>query len=92
MKIYSPEGSPGQPVHGLAQGPSTLKDSKIAGLDNGKPGAAVLLESAGQQFCQVSGARWLGVRAKGSAATPVEEPLRRELASGADLVLTAAAD
>lgn len=92
MKIYSPAGSVGKPVHGLAQAPKPLQQCRVAGLDNGKPGAALLIESAGQRIAQISGATWLGVRAKGSAATPVEEPLLNELANDADFVITGTAD
>lgn len=92
MKIYSPAGSEGKPVHGLAKEPQALAQAGVAALDNGKPGAAVLLESAGRELCAISGARWLGVHTKGSAATPAEEPVLRALAREADLVLTATAD
>lgn len=92
MKIYSPEGSVGKPVNGLAQMPGPLGQCRIAGLDNGKPGAALLIESAGQRIAQITGAIWTGVRAKGSAATPVEEPLLQELVNDADLVITGTAD
>ena len=92
MKIYSPAGSVGQPVNGLAQVPKPLAQCRIAGLDNGKPGAAQLIESAGQRIAQITGATWIGVRAKGSAATPVEEPLLNALANDADVVITGTAD
>jgi hypothetical protein len=92
MKIYSPAGSVGRPVHGLAEAPKPLRQSNIIGLDNGKPGAAVLIQSAGQRIAQISGANWLGVRAKGSAATPVEDQLLSDLVRDADFVLTGTAD
>lgn len=92
MKIYSPAGSVGRPVHGLAQAPKPLRQSSIVGLDNGKPGAALLIERAGQCIAQISGASWLGVKAKGSAATPVEDQLLSELVNDADFVITGTAD
>lgn len=92
MKIYSPAGSVGKPVNGLAQVAVPLGQSRIVGLDNGKPGAALLLESAGQRIAQITGASWLGVRAKGSAATPLEQPLLEGLINEADLVITGSAD
>lgn len=92
MKIYSPAGAVGKPVNGLAQAPKPLNQARIVGLDNGKPGAALLIESAGKRIAQITGANWLGVRAKGSAATPVEEPLLQELVNDADFVITGTAD
>lgn len=92
MKIYSPAGSVGRPVYGLAAPPKSLRQSRIVGLDNGKPGAALLIETAGQRIAQISGANWLGVRAKGSAATPVEEQLLSELINDTDFVITGTAD
>ena len=92
MKIYSPAGSVGRPVHGLAEAPKPLRQSRLVGLDNGKPGAALLIESAGQRIAQISGASWLGVRAKGSAATPAEDLLLSELVNDADCVITGTAD
>lgn len=92
MKIYSPAGSVGRPVHGLAEAPKPLRQSSIVGLDNGKPGAALLIESAGQAIAELSAASWLGVRAKGSAATPVEDVLLSDLVNDADYVITGTAD
>ncbi len=92
MKIYAPEGTVGLPVHGLAPFVRPISDSGLIGLDNGKPGAALLLEATGKRFCQRTGARWLGIRAKGSAATPVERALLRELVGEGNLALTGTAD
>lgn len=92
MKVYSPAGSVGRPVHGLAKALKPLRESTVIGLDNGKPGAAVLIESAGQFIAQASGASWLGVRAKGSAATPVEDALLSDFVNDADFVITGTAD
>ena len=92
MKIYSPAGFVGRPVHGLAEAPKPLQESRIVGLDNRKPGAAVLIESAGQRIAQITGANWLGVRVKGTAATPVEEDVLSGLVNDADYVITGTAD
>lgn len=92
MRIYSPEGFIGRPVQGLAEAPKPLHQSRIVGLDNRKPGAALLIESAGQRIAQITGATWIGVRVKGTAATPVEEDLLSELVNDADYVITGTAD
>lgn len=92
MKIYSPAGFIGRPVHGLAEAPKPLHESRIVGLDNRKPGAALLIESAGERIAQITGATWLGVRAKHTAATPVEEDLLAELVNDAEYVITGTAD
>ena len=92
MRIYSPAGVIGRPVYGLAKAPKPLRQSRIAGLDNRKPGAAVLIESAGKRIAQITGASWIGLRVKGTAATPVEEDLLSELVNDADYVITGTAD
>ena len=92
LRIHSPEGAVGAQPRNLAPAPSTLRGLRIAALDNGKPGADVLLQAAAQQLAERSGAIYTGLRRKGSAATPCEDALFAELARSADLVLTGTAD
>lgn len=91
-RIYAPDGATGTARRALAASPSTLAGKRIAALDNGKPGAAFLLETLGQSLARRTQAEFVGVFAKGSAATPCEEDLFAELLGTADLVLTGTAD
>ena len=43
IRIQSPEGVPGRPGASLARSPELLAGRRLAVLDNGKPGAALLL-------------------------------------------------
>ncbi len=92
MKIYSPAGAVGRQIQGLAAPPKPLSESRIVGLDNRKPGAAVLIEGVGKRIADITGATWVGVRAKRTAATPVEDDLLQELVNDADYVITGTAD
>jgi hypothetical protein len=91
-RIYAPEGAVGQPETVLAALPRPLTGRRIVALDNGKPGAGILLEHLGRQLATRTGAVFAGSMRKGSAATPCEEPLRVKIHEGADLVLTGTAD
>lgn len=92
LRIHSPEGAIGREPAFLAAAPAVLSGRRIAVLDNGKPGAELLLVSLAEQIAERSGAHFVGSRRKGSAATPCEEDLLDELRSSADLVLTGTAD
>ena len=63
-----------------------------AALDNGKTGAARLLQSMGEALAERTGAIFVGVHQKQTAATPCEPNLLERLASEAEVVLTGTAD
>jgi hypothetical protein len=92
MRIYAPDGSIGSDVSPLAETPDVLSGRRIAVLDNGKPGAATLISRLAEQLGERTGAVFVGVHRKGSAATPCEDELLRQLTEVADLVLTGTAD
>ena len=92
IRIHSPEGSVGRPALALASAPDLLTGRRLAALDNGKPGAELLLRRIAEGLARRTGADFVGVRRKRSAATPCEEELLGELGGMADLVLTGTAD
>ena len=92
IRIQSPEGAVGTPGVSLAQAPAVLAGRRLAVLDNGKPGAELLMRRVAERLAERTGAIFAGVRRKGSAATPCEEDLLRELTQDAELVLTGTAD
>lgn len=92
MKIYSPDGFVGRQIQGLAEAAKPLAEARIVGLDNRKPGAAVLIEGAGQRIADITGATWVGIKVKGTAATPVEDDVLEALVNDADYVITGTAD
>jgi len=92
MKIYSPEGSVGRSEIALAPLPAVLAGIRILALDNGKPGADLLLGHLAEGLAARTGAIAQGLVQKGSAATPCEEGLLEEVRGRADLVLTGTAD
>jgi hypothetical protein len=92
VRIESPQGAVGTPAIALAAAPELLAGRRLAVLDNGKPGAALLLCRAAERLSARTGARFAGVRRKGSAATPCEDGLLRELTEDVELVLTGTAD
>ena len=75
-----------------SRGEEALLEARIVGLDNRKPGAALLIESAAKRIAQITGATWVGNRSKGTAATPVEDDLLAEIVNDADYVITGTAD
>jgi len=91
-KIHSPEGRIGEAGAALASSPEVLAGLRIAVLDNGKPGARLLMETLAEQLAERSGAQLAGVFLKGSAATPCEEALLAELVERAELIVTGTAD
>ncbi|MBW2269704.1 MAG: hypothetical protein JRH16_14110 [Deltaproteobacteria bacterium] len=92
IHIYAPDGNVGVAARALATAPAGLAGCKLLVLDNGKPGAEVLLGHAAERIAQRTGALYLGSRRKGSAATPCEPELLHELEAEADLILTGTAD
>jgi hypothetical protein len=92
IRILSPEGSVGRPARSLASSPELLAGRRLLVLDNGKPGAELLLRRIAEGVVKRTGASLVGVRRKRSAATPCEEELFTELVDGAELVLTGTAD
>lgn len=92
LQIYAPDGSVGVPARELAPAPSRLAGTKFLVLDNGKPGADILLRHTAEGIAARTGALYLGMRRKGSAATPCEPDLLRELETEADFILTGTAD
>ena len=92
LHIYAPEGSVGDAALTLAPTLSSLAGRKLLVLDNGKPGADLLLCHTAERIAARTGAVYLGARRKGSAATPCEATLLNELTAEADFILTGTAD
>ena len=92
IRIYSPEGATGRPPRALAASPAVLSGRRLAILDNGKPNAAVVMQRLADKLVERAGVEFVGVFAKGSAATPCEPELLAEIQARADLVLTGSAD
>ena len=92
IRIHSPEGSIGRPARALASSPEVLAGRRLVVLDNGKPGAELLLRRMAEGVASRTGASFVGVHRKRTAATPCEEELLGELEQTADLVLTGTAD
>lgn len=92
IRILSPEGAIGRPARQLASSPDVLSGRRLVALDNGKPGAELLLRRMGEGVAARTGAAFGGVRRKRTAATPCEDALLGELVRDADLVLTGTAD
>lgn len=92
MKILSPEGSVGVRNISLAASPPVLAGRRLAVLDNGKPGAALLMSQLAERLAERTQITFVGVHRKRTAATPCEESLIEEIAQAADLVLTGTAD
>ena len=92
IRIHSPEGGIGRPERALASSPDVLAGRRLVVLDNGKPGAELLMRRMAEGVASRTGATLVGVRRKRTAATPCEEELLGELEQAADLVLTGTAD
>jgi len=92
IEIYPPEGSIGNAPLELARMPREFSGLRLIGLDNGKPGAALLLEKVGERLASRVGVDFIGVLAKGSAATPCEDERFEEILERSDLIITATAD
>ncbi len=92
VRIYAPDGTVGTARRSLAASPSTLAGRRIAVLDNGKPGAAFILEELAGNLSRRTQSEFVGVFAKGSAATPCEDDLFQDLVGRADIILTGTAD
>jgi hypothetical protein len=92
IEVYAPDGSTAPPPLALAPLPATLAGRRLVVLDNGKPGAALVMSRIAERLAQRAGMEWLGVRRKGTAATPCEPDLLAALARESDVVLTGSAD
>lgn len=92
IRIYAPDGVAGPAQTNLASIPDSLGGRRIVVLDNGKPGAEELLTGIAEQLRDRTGGVFAGLRRKGSAATPCEDPLLDRIVGEADLVLTGTAD
>ena len=92
MRILSPEGSAGRPHVVRARAPGALAGRRLVVLDNGKPGAELLLSRAAERLSARAGVVFAGVRKKRTAATPCEVELLRALGAEAELALTGTAD
>jgi hypothetical protein len=92
LRIYAPDGSVGADAAPMAASLDVLTGCRIAVLDNGKPGADVLMLHLAGRLAERTGAVLAGLQRKGSAATPCEDTLLAELTQAADLVLTGTAD
>ena len=92
MRILSPEGSVGTRGVSLAPSPPVLSGRRLAVLDNGKPGAVLVLTGVAERLAERAGVEFVGVHRKLTAATPCEDTLIAEIVQGADLVLTGTAD
>jgi hypothetical protein len=92
LVVHSPEGRVGAAPAALAQSPEVLAGRRILVLDNGKPGAALLMQELAERLGARCGARVAGMLRKGSAATPCEDALLDDIVERADLVLTGTAD
>ena len=90
--VHSPEGRIGAAPAALAASPEVLAGRRLLVLDNGKPGAALLMGALAERLGARCGARVEDVLRKGSAATPCEDALLDEIVERADLVLTGTAD
>jgi hypothetical protein len=92
MRILAPDGAIGRPLVSLARLPEALAGRRLVVLDNGKPGADVLLGRAAQRLAARVRVTFVGVRRKRTAATPCEVELLRALGAEAELALTGTAD
>ena len=91
--IYSPEGRVDAEATPTGRVPvGTLAGKRIAALDNGKSGASHLLRALGERLAARSGADFVGVFQKQTAATPCETDLLDWLAAEVEVVLTGTAD
>ena len=91
MRLVDPAGAVAPPAVGLAPGLPVLAGRRIAVLDIGKPHARLLLTTLAERLAARTDARVTLVVAKGTAATPAEPDILRQLAA-ADLVVTGSAD
>ena len=92
-KIYCPEGRVDPNAAPTARVPvGPLAGKRIGALDNGKSGAAHLLRALGERLAARTGATFVGVEQKQTAATPCETDLLDRLAAEVEVVLTGTAD
>ena len=91
VRLVSPEGRVHVPRTPLAPARPDLAGTRIAVLDNGKPNARLLLTTIAERVAARTAAEVAFVVGKGTAATPAEPEILRQLAA-ADLVVTGSAD
>ena len=92
IRIYAPDGVTGDLPAKLTPAPAAIAGCRIAVLDNGKPGADVLMGHLAERLAERTGAIYAGIQRKGSAATPCEDALVEAIVEDVDLVLTGTAD
>ncbi len=92
IRIHSPIGNVGSRSIDLAPAPDILAGLRLAVLDNGKPGAALLLGRAAELLAGRARIELVGMHRKRTAATPCDDALLEEISKGTDLVLTGTAD
>jgi hypothetical protein len=92
IRILAPEGNVGERMIALAPAPEVLSGRRLLILDNGKPGAADLMQRVAERLAERAGLDFGGVHRKRTAATPCAEELIDAIAKEADLALTGTAD
>ncbi len=92
VRIYAPDGPVGEEALVMAPPLDVLAGRRLIVLDNGKPQADVLMGQLASRLAERAGVSYVGIRRKGSAATPCEPDLLDEIVAGADLVVTGTAD
>ena len=89
--IHSPEGSTDRPRTEPAPAPASLEGVRVGILDNTKPNADVLLQSAARELCARTGARLVRVDTK-NAALPAKDQVLDGITREVQVVLTGSAD
>jgi hypothetical protein len=92
LRILSPEGRVGDRRIALAASPEVLAGRKLVLLDNGKPGAAQIMQRVADRLVERAGVELVGLRRKRTAATPCADDLIESISAEADLALTGTAD
>jgi hypothetical protein len=92
VKILDPCGEVGTALQPPIPGFASLSGKRIGALDNGKPNAALVMAELGTLLAQRSGATFVGVIAKRTAAEPAEPGVIEKVVESCDVVLTGSAD
>ena len=92
IRIYAPDGPTGGEEVALAASPAVLSGRRLAVLDNGKPGADVLMERVASRLAERTGVAYAGTYRKETSGKPCAPDLLEEIAAAADLVVTGTAD
>jgi hypothetical protein len=91
MEILRPPGAAAEvSVRTLAARPRTLRDRRVAVLDNAKPNADALLNSLADGLVRQAGVASVRRWRKPSASRPADN--LEEIAAAADVVVTGSAD